>query len=73
MASWGNIRTKIEEHKYITSRNVNKVIMESFEKDLSDMSWNEVYRESDVEQSYCCFVSTFKKIVDKHAPLKQRE
>ena len=46
--------------------------MESFETDLSDMSWNEVYRESDVDKSYCSFVSTFKKIVDKHAPLKTK-
>ena len=72
VGSWGNARTRVHEHKFVTSRNVKNVVKENFLKDLQNETWSEVYSENDVEKSYQYFKSSFKNIIDKHAPLKTK-
>ena len=68
VASWGNIRTRVNEHKYITFRDVKKMNVDNFEGELLNESWNDVHNINDVDECNCTFASTFKRIFDKHAP-----
>ena len=55
--------------KHITYRNIKEIDIEKFKEDISNLPLEELHRFSD---SYTGFVTLFKSIVDRHAPIKKK-
>ena len=70
--SWGRTKRNKSDHKYVISRAVNKMDVDNFKKDLSNQTWADVLTENDAVKAYKKWMSTFRSIIDKYAPLKKR-
>ena len=42
VASWGNVKQKCDSHKYLITRNTNKLDVQEFQAELASVNWDEV-------------------------------
>ena len=58
--------------KIIHFRNFKSYSSDNFQSDLQSVSWDDVNTSLTVDDAYESFITTLKKVIDRHAPLTTR-
>ena len=71
--TWGKHKIcKDHSHKYKTNRNIKKVDILKYIKDIGQVKWDCVYNATHVSTAYSEFEKALLNVIDKHAPLKRK-
>ena len=61
-----------DSHKYKSNRDFRRFDPHEFISEISGISWDTVYKNSNPQAAYDIFISLLIKVIDKHAPMHKR-